>query len=91
MSSAEFGPNRANWLLQPSLSAGRLRSNSAEPHLPPIFTMYTNAVYYPNWQVYKNNPPSSLNLEVISHVFYAFAWSVDWAALDPDQGVGDID
>ncbi|KAF2675061.1 chitinase [Microthyrium microscopicum] len=35
--------------------------------------MYTNAVYYPNWRVYRNQPPSSLNFGMISHVFYAFA------------------
>lgn len=33
-----------------------------------------NAVYYPNWRVYKGLPPSSLNLRYITHVFYAFAW-----------------
>lgn len=32
-----------------------------------------NAIYYPNWQVY-HQPPSSLNLDIVSHVFYAFAW-----------------
>ncbi|OCK74185.1 glycoside hydrolase family 18 protein [Lepidopterella palustris CBS 459.81] len=36
--------------------------------------MYFNAVYYPNWRIYRKQPPSSLNLDVISHVFYAFAW-----------------
>jgi chitinase len=35
--------------------------------------MYINAVYYPNWRVYRNQPPSSLNFGMISHVFYAFA------------------
>lgn len=35
-----------------------------------------NAVYYPNWQVYKGLPPSSLNLRYVTHVFYAFAWWV---------------
>lgn len=33
-----------------------------------------NAVYYPNWRVYKGFPPSSLNLKYVTHVFYAFAW-----------------
>ena len=32
-----------------------------------------NGAYYPNWAVYKQGPPSSLNLACISHVFYAFA------------------
>jgi len=31
-------------------------------------------VYYPNWRIYKNEPPSSLKLGLISHVFYSFAW-----------------
>ena len=35
-----------------------------------------NAVYYPNWQVYKGFPPSSLNLKCVTHIFYAFAWCV---------------
>ncbi len=33
-----------------------------------------NAVYYPNWRVYRQQPPSSMNLEFITHIFYAFAW-----------------
>lgn len=33
---------------------------------------FANAVYYPSWMVYKNKPPSTLKLEVITHVFYAF-------------------
>ncbi|KAK7520096.1 class V chitinase-like protein [Phyllosticta citriasiana] len=35
--------------------------------------MYLNGVYYPNWHIYKQLPPSSLNFDVISHVFYSFA------------------
>lgn len=35
---------------------------------------YANAVYYPNWKVYRDKPPSSLSLAYISHIFYAFAW-----------------
>ncbi|KAH8679994.1 chitinase [Tricladium varicosporioides] len=38
-----------------------------------------NAVYYPNYRVYRNNEtPASLNYSCISHVFYAFA------AVSPD-------
>lgn len=33
-----------------------------------------NAVYYPNWKVYSQSPPSSLDLEHITHVYYAFAF-----------------
>lgn len=36
--------------------------------------LYTNAAYYPNWRIYRKQPPSSLRLGFISHVFYAFAW-----------------
>ncbi|KAF1812394.1 glycoside hydrolase [Eremomyces bilateralis CBS 781.70] len=36
--------------------------------------MFFNAVYYPNWHVYSERPPSNLNFSVISHAFYAFAW-----------------
>ena len=38
--------------------------------------MYTNGVYYPNWRVYRDQPPATLNYNVISHVFYAFAWYI---------------
>ncbi|KAL8829155.1 MAG: hypothetical protein Q9170_006296 [Blastenia crenularia] len=31
-----------------------------------------NAVYYPNWKVYGQTPPSTLDLEHITHVYYAF-------------------
>ncbi|KAL1891942.1 hypothetical protein Sste5346_007286 [Sporothrix stenoceras] len=36
---------------------------------PPL----VNAVYYPSWRVYKDIPPSSLRLDKISTIFYAFA------------------
>ncbi|KAG0133164.1 glycoside hydrolase [Tuber indicum] len=40
-----------------------------------IFSPFVaNGVYYPNWRIYKNEPPSSLKLGLISHVFYSFAW-----------------
>jgi chitinase len=35
--------------------------------------MYTNAVYYANYRVYRGESPQSLNFRCISHVFYAFA------------------
>lgn len=35
--------------------------------------MYTNAVYYPNYRAYRGNTPGNLNVNCISHVFYAFA------------------
>ncbi|KAL7935602.1 glycoside hydrolase family 18 protein [Trichoderma chlorosporum] len=33
---------------------------------------YMNGVYYPNWLVYKNKTPATLDVENITHVFYAF-------------------
>lgn len=38
--------------------------------------MFWNGVYYPNWRIYRDQAPVSLNYDVISHVFYAFAWYV---------------
>jgi chitinase len=35
--------------------------------------VYANAVYYPNYRVYRGDTPASLNYRCISHVFYAFA------------------
>ncbi|ORY19466.1 chitinase 1 precursor [Clohesyomyces aquaticus] len=66
---------------------------------PPI-AMYWNAVYYPNWRIYRDQPPVSLNFDVISHVFYAFAWvkpdgtvylSDEWADTQIEvAGAGDV-
>lgn len=33
-----------------------------------------NAVYYPNWAVYRPKPPSAIELDSITHVLYAFVW-----------------
>ncbi|KAL8697072.1 MAG: hypothetical protein Q9224_002483 [Gallowayella concinna] len=41
-----------------------------------------NAVYYPNWKIY-STPPSSLELDHITHVYYAFAF------LKPDGTLSD--
>ena len=35
--------------------------------------MYTNAVYYPNYSIYKGDTPGQLNYACISLVYYAFA------------------
>jgi len=43
--------------------------------------MFWNAVYYPNWRIYRDQPPVSLNFDVLSHVFYAFAWSAHFPTL----------
>ncbi|PGH23288.1 hypothetical protein AJ80_02704 [Polytolypa hystricis UAMH7299] len=41
---------------------------------PYEISMFSNAVYYPNWGIYKDRSPSSLRLGFVSHVIYAFAW-----------------
>jgi chitinase len=43
--------------------------------------MLKNAVYYPNYRVYRGETPASLNYNCISHVFYAFAH------VSPDGGI----
>lgn len=45
-----------------------------ESKLSSDIPLFANAVYYPNWRVYGQQPPSSLRLGFVSHVFYAFAW-----------------
>jgi len=34
---------------------------------------FVNGVYYPSWRIYRQQPPSSMNLAHVTHVFYAFA------------------
>lgn len=51
-----------NWLTHPSRNMNEL-----------VDLTFTNAVYYPSWRVYRQQPPSALSLGHITHVFYAFA------------------
>lgn len=59
-----------------------LDKSTSTPPKPPTETKprpkpqgpLVNAIYYPNWRVYRQQPPSSLRLGCVSHVFYAFAW-----------------
>jgi len=72
--SRAFGPAISVFdrLTQPRRQA---KSRSAEGNKSGSgIAMYANGVYYPNWRIYKQEPPSSLNFGAISHVFYAFAW-----------------
>ncbi|KAL2849119.1 glycoside hydrolase superfamily [Aspergillus pseudoustus] len=46
------------------------RSSGSSYEIP----FFLNAAYYPNWRIYRKQPPSSLRLGFISHIFYAFAW-----------------
>jgi chitinase len=32
-----------------------------------------NAIYFPNWRVYRGETPATLNYNCITHVYYAFA------------------
>lgn len=41
-----------------------------------------NGVYYPNWRIYRQQPPSSLPISSITHIFYAFA------KIDPEGNIG---
>jgi chitinase len=60
----------ASTLSTGSLPAAALASSSAALDIP----IYANAAYYPNWRIYKKQPPSSLRLGFVSHIFYSFAW-----------------
>ncbi|KAG4442452.1 hypothetical protein IFR05_002054 [Cadophora sp. M221] len=57
---------------RPQLNAPRRPS---QPSLDASLASLTrkNAVYYPNYRVYRGETPATLNYNCISHVFYAFA------------------
>jgi len=50
-------------------------SSSRKPRKPANVSnvMYTNAVYFPNYRIYKGDTPGQLNYACISLVYYAFA------------------
>ena len=60
-----------NWFPH-ALHSGQRSDDTGFPEAP--ITSYVNAIYYPNWRVYSQQYPSTLNLGFVSHVFYAFAW-----------------
>ncbi|KAF2435715.1 glycoside hydrolase [Tothia fuscella] len=65
-----FGPLKPHWLAQ--VTSGFKRhpdKDVANPAIP----IYSNAVYFFNQRASTTQPPSSLRLDIISHVFYAFA------------------
>jgi hypothetical protein len=76
-----FGPLRPDWLTgrhhqEHHNQPGRQHHGRQPARItqnPPV-GVYMNAVYYPNYRIYRQQPPSSLNLGCISHIFYAFAW-----------------
>lgn len=49
------------------------RDEVRKPSVNTRSVKYTNAVYYPNYRVYRGETPATLNYSCISHVFYAFA------------------
>ncbi|KAL8933718.1 MAG: hypothetical protein Q9216_006237 [Gyalolechia sp. 2 TL-2023] len=87
--SSSRDPPTPNWRTHPlaqkmlkSFSKPDLAVSTAPPR--PV-----NAVYYPNWKVYTQSPPSSLDLEHITHVYYAFAfdeYADEKIAVDGTQG-----
>jgi len=66
-----------------SLSSRKSRMASASN------VLYTNAVYWPNYRVYKGDTPGALNYNCINRVYYAHAnVSADGAvfvSLAPDR------
>ncbi|KFX86568.1 hypothetical protein O988_09499, partial [Pseudogymnoascus sp. VKM F-3808] len=69
MSKVLFGP------VLPPIPYGR--KPSGPPRRPSLADtaeiMSVNAVYYPNYCVYRGETPSTLNYKCISHVYYAYA------------------
>lgn len=71
--SSSKDPPTPNWRTHP-LAQKILQSFSKQDLTGPSATsMRVNAVYYPNWKIYNQLPPSSLDLKYITHVYYAFA------------------
>lgn len=65
---------KPNWSTHPS------HSSSSGSQQPPVgdqaekaSSRFVNAVYYPSWRIYRQQPPSSMNLAYATHAFYAFA------------------
>jgi chitinase len=77
---AYLGPAKPSWLssgdINPFSRSGRKTAGAHTifSSIGPNVSMFVNAVYYSNRQIYKQRPPSSLRLDVISHIYYAFAW-----------------
>lgn len=61
------GPPAIPWSSRPD-DRGRRASQSGTSTI-----MLKNAVYYPNYRVYRGDTPASMDYNCISHVFYAFA------------------
>ena len=77
--SYPYGAPPIPWNSRPQIDTRRPSQPSIAASISNI--MYKNAVYYPNYRVYRGETPGSLNFGCISHVFYAFAH------VGPDGGV----
>ncbi|KAL8706726.1 MAG: hypothetical protein Q9201_000251 [Fulgogasparrea decipioides] len=90
--SSNKGPPTPNWRTHPlsqKILKPFLKPDSIAPNALRAFdngSMAVNAVYYPNWKIYAQAPPSSLDLEHITHLYYAFALYYTQVAVDGTQG-----
>ncbi|KAI9843394.1 MAG: hypothetical protein M1837_006420 [Sclerophora amabilis] len=72
MSSSYYGPDPPPFM-SPAMQ-GKMKKTSSVRVPPPSVDIFVNSVYYANWRIYRNERPSSLRYDIISHVYYAFAW-----------------
>ncbi|KAI9699187.1 MAG: hypothetical protein M1820_007266 [Bogoriella megaspora] len=70
-----FGASQQGWLDQQEMAyfSPPQMEQTMLLNSPPAVDMFINAVYYPNWAIYNQKSPSLLNVDVVSHIFYAFA------------------
>ena len=82
--STSSAPSLPSWLRHPFRGPNQQSGIFPDPSESRV-SFFANAVYYPNYRIYRQQPPSSLSLGHISHVFYAFAWSVSSNVQHDDQ------
>ena len=71
-----LGLKKPSWLKSPSQQ--EVLEHDTSGHQVSL----VNGVYYPNWRIYRQQPPSSLPISSITHIFYAFA------KIDPEGNIG---
>ncbi|KAL1634156.1 hypothetical protein SLS56_002459 [Neofusicoccum ribis] len=47
-------------------------ATSVPPENPARAQDFVHGAYYPSWKIYRKKAPSCMNLDIISHVYYAF-------------------
>ena len=72
--STVFGPKPPNRLLYPPKSSNIPNGKHPNDRLPSPIQVYANAVYYPRGHTDRHLLASRLPYDMISHVFYSFAW-----------------